>query len=77
MNRYDRLRFVVKSSRTLQSEHVNVRHLGFSKSIVVYYRMKCPFCQKGVLRAHNIPHIVDSTSFFMENVSKVHVMVEH
>ena len=45
MNRYEQLRFVAKLSQTLQSEHFNVCHLGFSRSNVVYIcGLKYPFC---------------------------------
>ena len=37
---YERLRFVAN----LQSEHVDIRRLGFSKSNVVYCGLKYPFC---------------------------------
>ena len=40
MNWYERLRFVAN----LQSEHVDIRLLGFSKSNVVYCGLKYPFC---------------------------------
>ena len=80
MNQYEWLRFVAKSSQTLWIEHVNVRHLGFSKSIIVDCWLKCTFCEKGVLWAHNIPYFSDSTCFHLallwRPIPVFHLLVE-